>query len=320
MATIPAPPLRARAVLAQALRLDRADLRRRAEQARSPRFWRSLCPFLSVNADPKALIETGGYSTAYRTRLLRQFNAQGHFVARPLLASQALAAMRRGVETLKAAEWPPVFAFMYDEFWGFWQLPSLRALLEENLGPGYRMHPHVWCYYVHPRRGAKGWPPHADRYGGVGMTLWVALNPATLDNGCIYLVPKDLLPSDLDMKGLFDAAQLPAVAALHLMQAARPLPACAGAILGWDFGVLHWGAASHGARAPRISFSAEFVGPKAAPSDFSIPLLELTYRLPDFRTRLAIVAHNLTYFAANDPWTSPYAELGGYLQGQLSSG
>lgn len=315
MATIPAPALRARAALAHALRLERADLDRRLVQARSPRFWRSLCPFLSLGYDSKVLAETSGYSTAYRTRLRRQFDSQGHFAARPLLPPHAMALMRRCVERLKAAGWPPVFAFVYDQFWSFWQLPSLRALLEEKLGPGYRMHPHLWCYYVHPRRGARGWPPHADRHGMAGMTLWVALNAATLDNGCIYLVPKDLLPSGLEVTSLFDAARIPAVAALHLMQVARPLPARAGAILGWDFEVLHWGAASHGARAPRLSFSAEFVGAQAAPCDFDIPLLEITSSLPDFRTRLAIIAYNLTHFASNDAWTSPYAELGERLGG-----
>lgn len=314
---IPAPAARVRAALARELRLDRDELQRRLSQAQTPRFWRSLCPFLSLSAHPKALTRSRAYSAAYRNRLRRQLEAQGYFAARPLLMPRDLAAMRRCVETLKAGGWPPVFAFVYDEFWSFWQLPSLRALLEEKLGPGYRLHPHLWCYYVHPRRGAKGWPPHADRHGSAGMTLWVALNEATLDNGCIYLVPRDLLPAGLEVKEMFAAARISAAAAIHLMQAARALPARAGAILGWDFEVLHWGGASHGARAPRISFSAEFVGAQASPDDFAIPLVEITSQLPDFRARLAIIAHNLAVFAANDAWTHRYGELGRRLSRAL---
>ncbi|PNH04087.1 hypothetical protein TSOC_009776 [Tetrabaena socialis] len=54
-----------------------------------------------------------------------------------------------------------------------------------------------------PDTGGRGWPPHRDRptmpllppdrlppY----LTLWVALTPATPDNGCIHVLPADLDP------------------------------------------------------------------------------------------------------------------------------
>jgi hypothetical protein len=224
--------------------------------------------------------------------------------------------MRSAVMTVKSAGWPPVFAFVYDEFWTVWQLPLLTSLVGDVLGSPVHMRARVWTYYVHPVRGARGWPPHAEEYGARGLTIWIPLTDATLDNGCIYVVPKDLIAGHVDVAGVFRAREVASETASTLLHASRALPAAAGSMLAWDFDVIHWGSVVLRAAEPRISISAEFVPPPTEAAD--APLIRPVDRVPSFRDRVRVIAANISWFAKNDAWTMRDEDLGKALQNELT--
>src|SRR5439155_714271 len=67
------------------------------------------------------------------------------------------------------------------------------------------------------------------------------LSDATLDNGCIYLIPRDLIAAET--AEAFIRTQTVGFAELaELLQGSRALPARAGSVLGRDYPLIHWGA------------------------------------------------------------------------------
>lgn len=191
-----------------------------------PEFWKRLNPALSVSErpfDPRPHVE--------------QFRAEGWFQTDPVLDVSSL---RAAVESLAAAKLLPVFAFVYDEFWEVHRGAAVSALLSALLGPGYSQKPYVWIQIVDRASSSSGWPPHVDRDPPTeDISLWIPLTDATLDNGCMYLMPSYASRDDL--------------------QSIRALPAGAGSVLGWRQDLLHWGSySSVRATEPRISIALEF--------------------------------------------------------------
>ena len=211
--------------------------------------------------------------------------------------------------TLKKSGWPPVFAFVFDEFWTVWRMPHWSNY-QRRARPGYRLRP-TFTVLRHSQRGAKGWPPHADGFGQPGVSVWIPLSDATIER-CIYVVPKDLIAGRVQVGDLFGAADLPLSTVTDLLQCARALPARAGSVLLWNFDVIHWGAVVQGGSQPRISVSAEFV---PAAYGVSADDVERWHRprsttVPPFLDRLGVIASNIRMFAANDPWTFKFLDLG----------
>lgn len=295
-------------------RLAAAELAERADRALRPDYWRRLCPGLRVGGGGRRV--AGTIRDVDRVDLGRRLREEGWAVTAPLLSKRTVGRMRNAIVAVKDAGWPPVFAFVYDEFWSVWKLPSITALVGDALGSPVHMRARVWAYYVHPARGAKGWPPHAEAYGTRGLSVWMPLTDATLDNGCIYVVPKDLIARRVDIGGVFRAERVGLDTLSALLQAARALPAAAGSILLWDFDVIHWGSTVHRPGEPRISISAEFLPPGAGGTDLT--LVRRVEGLPSFHERLRLIAENIGFFAKNDAWTAKYEDLGPALIGALS--
>src|SRR5262249_58094823 len=109
----------------------------------------------------------------------------------PVLIDEAtLAALNGAVDAVRTAGWPPVFAFVYDEFWSLVRIPAITTLLSATLGRGFRQIPHVWVHVVPPIEGGRGWTPHVDGYQNDRISVWLALSDATVENECMHLVPK----------------------------------------------------------------------------------------------------------------------------------
>jgi hypothetical protein len=282
-------------------------------------YWRRLNPSLTVggrqDAGPrkKQVYATDGQALGAR------FREDGYLQLPPLLAPAQRTSMASAVSSLKDAGWPPVFAFVYDEFWAVWRLPSITALLRDRLGPSACMRARVWAYYVHPVRRARGWPPHAESYGARGVSVWIALTDATLDNGCMYVLPKDLVGGDVAIGDLFGRESISLETATRLLHCARALPAAAGSVLLWDFDVIHWGSVVQDASAPRISISAEFLPSIDDAAAGEHDLVRPLGAVPSFRDRLRIIAANIGFFAKNDTWTRRYEDLGQALGAALIS-
>ena len=138
--------------------------------------------------------------------------------------------------------------------------------------------------------------------------MWVPLTDATLDNGCIYVIPRDRLPEDLRGNYLkidhVTHAQLD-----RLLQSTRALPSPAGAFLGWNHELIHWGSVSSGQVEPRISLALEFTGRDAVPDPDESPLFDMA-TLPSFVDRLRAIARGLRIYSRYEPSNIKYEELG----------
>ena len=114
--------------------------------------------------------------------------------------------LEAAVRRLHERRCPPVFAFVYDEFWSV--CAKLAPLLGSLLTHDYRQLPDFWVWYVDPQVEASGWRPHRDKGPGSllpdgspkSVTVWIPLTDATPLNGCIYVVPSHLDAPSRDLE------------------------------------------------------------------------------------------------------------------------
>ena len=94
------------------------------------------------------------------------------------------------------------------------------------------------------------------------------------------------------------------------------MPAEAGSVLGWHFGIIHWGSTASDGREPRISVAYEFIGRDVTPLAEELPLLEAQSGIPSFQQRLEMIGKALVAYRKFEPRMERYLELGIGLQGQ----
>jgi hypothetical protein len=278
----------------------------RLRQARDPEYWRGLCPGLPIEGGGPVWLEDAPLVPAERD-LEADLARQGYFRTEPFFSEEVILRMRGAVDELRRQGWPQTFTFVYDAFWAAFRAPAFVRLLSVLLGPGFRQDAAVWTYFVPTTTGARGWPPHADNNPG-RLTVWIPLTDATLENGCMYVIPKDRLAATLDRRfpdvGSVTIPQLGA-----LLQAARALPARAGSILTWDQDLVHWGSISNDAAWPRISIAADFAPRQGPPRNDLLPPMEMDV-LPSFAQRLRIVGRMIPYYQGFEHTMIRYNELG----------
>lgn len=228
--------------------------------------------------------------------------------------------LRRGIESLKSEGWPASFIFLYDEAW---VLAGRMANLMRRVS-GNEISFDALAWHVDQDRGEGGFSPHRDRqpddatstFRADGMakytTAWVALTDANPDNSCLYVIPKAHDPgyeAGDDEEGEEDPMSL-ALPTKESYQHIRALPTATGGALLFTHRIIHWGSrgrksTEEEARAgtsapPRCSISIGFSDPSyERPYLVGQPKLgvEGTNKLPDFRSRLALVcAQMISYF------------------------
>jgi hypothetical protein len=201
-----------------------------------------------------------------------------------------LAGMANTVRHFSAAGIPPVFCFLFDEFWA--PFYALDAMYDGLLGP-YGFLPDFWVWNIDPAKGEAGWKPHRDRghmtlrMDGrpVSLTTWIPLSDATPLNSCMYVVPAHADPTYGTPRENEFHFELPAI---------RALPAKAGEILVWNQAVLHWGSCSSDLAAEsRISMAFEFQANDSKP--FNRPILQPDKPVP-FELRLRLIAKQVLQY------------------------
>lgn len=294
-------------------RLDDGEIAERLERAMAVDSWRALCPSMSIGR-PGAPgdVEEAPLGEARRAELVRNLRRDGYFKAEPVIAAGLVGAIKQAMDVLRTNDWPPVFAYVFDALWDILRAPSLADLFTAALGEGYRQSPRVWAFHLATEDGAAGWPPHVD--GGHRthttdrLTVWLPITDATLENGCMNVIPKSLLPPSIPD----DFANNPGGIAPELwrsmLQGARALPARAGSVLAWDFQVIHWSSLCDGAVEPRMSLAVELIGASAEPAESELPLLELG-ALPPFEERLRAIAKGILSYQRFEPAVLRYAGL-----------
>jgi hypothetical protein len=297
-------------LLLDGARLSQDEVASRLDLALVPAYWQMLMPSFSIDGDgPREVIETETMDDTRLDQTLGGMAEDGYFQTEPILAEHTILRMRECVEVLRHAHWPPVFTFVYDEFWRVTRGPALVRLLSGVLGPRYRQIPKIWTFHVARGRGGGGWPPHRDgRNRPRRLTIWIPLTDATLENGCMYVIPKRLIPPGIT-ESFARTKAIDTSDMLALLQASRALPARAGSVLGWDFEVIHWGSKTSGRGECRVSVVFEFIGESEEPGSDELPLLDAQSHLPAFSERLKAIARAIRSYEPYEPLMIRYREL-----------
>lgn len=271
-------------------------------RARDSRYWQELNP--EHTSLRHARIDDRVYNDA-----VEQMNEDGYFHVDGVYSLSSMRRMRTSIERVRQAGWPAVFSMIYEDFWTIVRTPPVVRLLAGILGPGYMQIPHMWCHYVNPSLGAHGWLPHVDGSDKTRVSIWIPFTDATLDNGCIYLVPESRLPRGFG-RNLPRRIRYSNFDTLTLLQNMRALPAPAGSILGWNFGVIHWGSMAVDGPEPRVSASYEFIARGVKPESQELPLMDIRAGIPSFEERLQLIGRALKSYAKFEPRMARYRELG----------
>jgi hypothetical protein len=290
----------ARALLEQS-RLPEAEVASRLSRARSTRYWEGLNPGLTLAGIEVCRPAEDPIDPGTRRAWSEAFATGGYLRTEPVFTEAVLAPLRHAVRVVVDEGWPAVFTFVYDQFWALTRQRALAGLLSAVLGPGVRQSAAIWTHHVPDLSGAAGWPPHMDYPARPGrLTVWIPLTDATVETGCIGLVPKDQFPRGI--ADGFETLEMVSMAdVLALLHRSRILPARAGSVLCWDGRVLHWGTARGGAGGPRITVSYEFLGGRARPTPRESPVFDVDSPLPTFDERLRMIGVAILAYHKREP-------------------
>jgi hypothetical protein len=297
--------------LLRSLSLPKHELRDRLARALDADYWRTLHPPFSVCAEGSAPPEAAPLDDVTLARYTETLYKYGYFCSDTPHLANLTAPLLASIEAVRKAGWPAVFGYVYDQLWTVWQARPIEQILTAALGEHYKWILHGWCHYVQPVRGASGWPPHIDGNLPNRMSIWIPLTDATLENGCIYLIPKDMNTSAIgERRELRNASNLQM---RELLQRSRALPAPAGALLGWPFRALHWGSTAHHPGGQRVSLVLEFIAADEAPINNERPLYDPEKPLPGLAARLYAIGRAIRQYMRYEPKMRRYAELAGEL-------
>lgn len=292
--------------------LDAAALDELAGRCVSPRYWTSLCPGMSIGgatAIEEIVVTDGAWPG-----IARRIRDEGYGATPVFLPPAALARLNGAIDALTAAGWPATFAWVFDECWSAARTTAARELLAAALGPGARQVPHVWVHIVPAVSGARGWGPHKD--GGLAggsrarLSVWIALTDATVDNGCMYVLPRTAASAALVDQD-WSHGIVPISETIRLVSGVRALPAAAGSALAWDFDLLHWSGVRTGEGPARRSLSLEFIGADVEPAADEHPLIGCAPGdpLPAFSERLSCIASGIVQYGKHEAGINRFRAL-----------
>jgi len=190
-----------------------------------------------------------------------------------------LEAIAATMEALKQAGWPPGFIFMYDEAWALARV--LWGVVQPVLGHEVELEPSLTAFQLSTSQENDtktigknfGWPHRDYNFSESNyadgtpkcLSIWLPVTDATLDNGCMYVVPKEFDPEyELDgsyghMRPAIEGSDSLSTELRFGFQGSRALPAPAGTVLAWHGNLVHWGSPCHcTASTPRASLAFTF--------------------------------------------------------------
>lgn len=266
-------------------------------------WWRSLAPDLHIGGTLPPAAVAHGASGEVPLREAAGFVEVGFVTLHAAAPPEVTNALTRAIAELSVRGLPPLFLYVFDEPWALGA--ALRDRIARATGHTYELLADAWAFAVAPGEPHAGWAPHrgSTRLSRAKeapdlVDVWVALTDATLDNGCMALVPRD---DDPDYPGHLDI-EAPTREAWR--SRARLMPIEAGDALAWDANVMHWGERST-ARATRARMSASFVLRRAdaprAPGD----TITIDAHRFDLRARLDLLAQMIAVYGHLDTDLTP---------------
>jgi Phytanoyl-CoA dioxygenase (PhyH) len=291
--------------LLAAQQLDEAAVEERAARSAMPGYWTTLVPGATIGEHAAPFDELPIPDDAWPD-VERQVRETGYAALPVFLPAPVVVRLNRTIDLVAGAGWPPAFAWVFDDFWSTARTIAVRHLLGSTIGTGARQVPHVWVHVVPPVCGARGWGPHKDGGAASGartrLSVWIALTDATLDNGCMYVLPRSSAFASL-VDADWETASIALADAVQLLKDVRAVPAPAGSALAWDFDLLHWGGMRIGSGgSARRSLSLEFIARDEAPSADEHPLVACGEgdALPRFAERLRFIADAIVQYGKHE--------------------
>jgi hypothetical protein len=289
--------------------LSAEEMQKRFEEALDLGHWRRLAPFASIDGAQGDAGEPARISQEDSAAERHRLDRDGYFRLHGVFDPVRIARMRRIAEAVRADGWPVAFAFVFDDFWTIARSPPIAHFLERTVGAAYLQNTVVWAHWVSGVRGVAGWSPHDDYRGGgeTFLSLWIPLSDATVDNGCMFLLPA--AASREVTTAVDEQRDLPPRTFRRLLQEVIALPAPAGSMIGWRGELLHWGGVNAGGVEPRLSLALEFRSRGARASSFESPLIDPRAPLPPFRLRLFAIVKALREYTKFEPLLARYLPL-----------
>ena len=268
--------------------INQADL---FDQISKPSYWTSLCSELTLTED-LGLLECTDVEQDLPIRetewdvcktLVHQ---DGYFAYDRWFDDAFVEKLADCVLKLQAHNIPPIFCFVFDEFWQL--MLRLDPLLSDLLGE-YELVPAIWAWHVRPDNQT-AFPPHRDQVRDIDvedeehldyLTVWIPLTNLNHLSSCIALLPASRDPN-------YDAgiAETP----IENLQDIRMLQGGRGSVFCWTTGLVHWGTRQSYLGEPRISVGLYVKNPAAEdldnpPLDFEEPL--------SLSTRLSVIGQQI---------------------------
>ncbi len=280
-------------------------------------YWRELVPDFHIG-DSGSSLECAPLNSDLIDAAALAERQDGYFRLPGVIAPAGVQRLNHAIDAVVSAGWPAAFVFMYDEAWQSARSPAASRVLEAVLGRGFRQICHVWAHVVKPVVGSTGWHPHVDGDPGRRMTVWIGLTAATLDNGCMHVVPRDatLSSSDLIPRFRVSDSQFSRTEVASLLHATHALVASPGDALGWGFDVIHWGGFARRAGEERRGLSFEYIAADQQPGDNDGPLVDMGV-LPLFEDRLRFVASGVLVYRKFEPIVDRFADVARAIKTRL---
>jgi ectoine hydroxylase-related dioxygenase (phytanoyl-CoA dioxygenase family) len=284
-------------------------------------YWRRLVPDFHVGGDASP-IECAPLVASDVEAAIRTQAYDGYFRLNGVIAPEGVRRLNAAINAVVDAGWPPSFVFMYDEAWQSARSPALTRVIESVLGPGFHQICHVWAHVVKPVIGASGWSPHTDGHTDTSpagrMSAWVGLTEATLDNGCMHVIPRRAVSSTPDLLARFQQrdGQFARPEVSQLLQSTHALVTSPGDALGWGFDVIHWGGVVRRVDHERRGFSFEYIAAGEEP-DHKDGIVSSMETLPPFEDRLRSIATALIAYRRFEPIVDRFADVAKAIQTHL---
>mmetsp|Transcript_32484 Transcript_32484/g.97256 ORF Transcript_32484/g.97256 Transcript_32484/m.97256 type:complete len:476 (-) Transcript_32484:51-1478(-) len=309
-----------------------------------PEYWRRLAAGTGLTVsegDPLRrpdLFSGANVPSASVRAAAESLDERGYFVLEDVQwdPPPAFGALVEGVGRIKAAGWPAAFLLLYDQPWQVAE--ALFEVIGPLLGSGaddVELESDIAIWALEKRVSDGRYvdgnfsTPHRDSNykdsvcadgSPIKLSVWLPLVDSTLDNGCMYVLPKncDALfdkPSDrLHMAAAKrnDEGDLICRFPIHHV---RPLPAPAGSVLSWMGNLIHWGSSCSPHKSveqPRISMALTLRkreyhhDEKVASVTGRAPMARHLLRDMKLKNRLSVVGKSLIMY---HHWTNAYTGL-----------
>ncbi|MFO0552971.1 MAG: phytanoyl-CoA dioxygenase family protein [Polyangiaceae bacterium] len=231
-------------------------------------------------------------------RLQSEMCREGYSGALDYIDRDACARLAAVSLALLAEGWSPAFALLFDDAWLIAR--ELGALMRQTVNRDLVLRYEMFIYCIDStiaRARSRGIGPHRDAPttgfddSSVGRlprhcTSWLALSDATVDNGCIVVVPAT---READ---LFAARPGEAWDAPIDVERGLPVEAKVGTALMWGGHVAHWGGVHdrQKARGPRITLTCvASVDPIWGLPELEVPTEIGAPELPSMEARLDMI-------------------------------